>query len=642
MTKDEPSGWGKFDIIVMFVQVVRMPRHPATEGIRKEPKMPRGTWILAVTGALAMQVGVVSAADPAASSEGVPTRYSRRPASAPKSDAQGKNYFDDLFAEPDLSKLATGATRPSSTASNRIPVGKKPVETPVRQAAADEKDNAPVTNADFEKDPFRSEGNYIQHVRAEARGAENSVNVRTPGGTVETGPQTPQVTVEWVKKSDINVGQECTVQLVVKNSGAIPASQVEVDALFPPTIRLTAVEPKPASATHRLTWSFPLLAPGAEKVIEIKMIPGRRGDLGTTAQVRFTGTAAAVFRVEEPMLKVALKGPAEVMIGDPVSQLVMVSNPGTGVAQDVKILAQLDEGLEYPRSEKLEMAVGSLAPGETRTVRLPLTAVKGGKFSVKVSASSAGDLAAEAESVVNVIAPSLTVAVDGPGLRYKGRSAKYSLTVKNDGTVPNNNVRVTQSVASGFRFISADRGGKYDAAQKNIQWFVGRLEPGQTAEVSCELMAADLGAFTQSVNVTSDAGVQVAARMETEIDGASALTMEIVELDDPVEVGTETAYEIRVKNDGSKAAANVALACELPPAVELITAKGATEGAVEGRLLVFKALGELNAGTQAIYRIHVKASAEGNHKLRARLTSNSIQEPLIREEQTKFYSDANR
>lgn len=619
--------------------------------------MPRGTWILAVSGALALQVGVVTAADPApspqkgaarsgqsASSEGVPTRYSRRPASAPKSDAQSKNYFDDLFAEPDLNKLATGTTRPAATVSNRIPADKKSADANVRQAAAGEKDKAPVTNADFEKDPFRSEGNFIQHVRSEGRSVEPASTgvVRSAGGPVETGPQTPQVTVEWVKKSDINVGQECVVHLVVKNTGVIPASQVEVDALFPPTIRLTAVEPKPVAATHRLTWSFPLLAPGAEKSIEVKMIPSRRGDLGTTAQVRFTGTAAAVFKVEEPLLKVALKGPAEVMIGDPASQFVMVSNPGTGVAQDVKIVAQLDEGLEYPRSEKLEMAVGSLAPGETRTVRLPLTAIKGGKFAVRVSATSEGDLTAEAESTVNVIAPSLTVAVDGPGLRYKGRSAKYVLTVKNDGTVPNNNVRVTQSVAAGFRFISADRGGKYDAAQKNIQWFVGRLEPGATAEVSCELMAADLGDFTQAVSVTSDSGVQVDSKVVTQIDGASALTMEIVELDDPVEVGTETAYEIRLKNDGSKAATNVALACELPPAVELINARGASDGAVEGKLLVFKALAELNPGTQAIYRVHVKASAEGNHKLRARLTSNSIQEPLIREEQTKFYSDANR
>ena len=43
----------------------------------------------------------------------------------------------------------------------------------------------------------------------------------------------------------------------------------------------------------------------------------------------------------------------------------------------------------------------------------------------------------------------------------------------------------------------------------------------------------------------------------TRIEGLPALLMELVDTDDPVEVGRETSYEIRVTNTGTKAETNL-------------------------------------------------------------------------------------
>jgi uncharacterized membrane protein len=684
--------------------------------------MRRGTWILALSGAMALNNGVGYAGDAATDGQrepqtrssrsgaipptgGMPSRYSR--GAADKSSA--KNYYSDLFgSEPAAAQAAAPAQGAPSqkepaaaTWDSDAPAAAAPAATqaapaappsrsavpgtasksiPLKPAAADARKFAPaargvkplpdapenkVIQAGYDKSPQSSEKKLIQQVRSESapkrpgappmpESGEHAGPSSAPAGTAakgvvpatrasvaDSGPRTPQVTIEWVKKGDINVGQECQLELHVKNSGTVPCGQVAVDAQFPSTIRLTSAEPKPAASGDKVTWSFESLAPGAEQTIAIKLIPSRRGDLGATANVRFTGTASASFRVEEPMLKVALKGPSEVLLGDPASQMILVSNPGTGTVNDVKVEARISEGLEHgSRGERLVMEVGSIGPGETRTVRLGLAAVKGGQQSISVAATSSSEAGATTSTQLNVVAPSLKIAVEGPALRYKGRHAKYVLTVANDGSVPNNNIRIAQAVAEGFKFVSADHNGKYDASTKSVQWFVGRLEPGQSTQVTCELNAVALGDFSQTVTVLSDSGIRAEAKAQTRVEGIASLTMELVDIDDPVEIGAETAYEIRVKNEGSKAATGVSIACELPPEMELKTVKSPVDAIVEGRQILFKSLDQVPAGSEVVYRVHVKGVQEGNHRMRVRMTAASLQEPVVREEATKVYADS--
>jgi uncharacterized repeat protein (TIGR01451 family) len=472
-------------------------------------------------------------------------------------------------------------------------------------------------------------------VEPSAMGATPSLSV----DSTSTGPQTPSVTVQWVKKTEINVGQECICELLVKNSGKVSVRDVEIQAYFPRTVRLLSAKPDPQSATDHLAWNVPLLEAGAEHTIQVRMIPNQRGELATSAFVRFTGAASGAFSVEEPLLKVAVQGPTDVALGDPASQTVVVSNPGNGVTQNVIIEAMIPAGLEHPRGERLTMSVGSLNPGEARQVRLGLIATKGGRHSVQIEARADGNLRQQAVAQVNVIAPSVRIAMDGPSLRYIGRGATYQLTVANDGTAVSNNVRVTHRVPEGFKFTSADRGGQYDALKQTINWFVGRLEPGQTVQLKVELEATKLGDYTHTVAAVSEHGAMSEAKFDTTVDGTSSLVLEIVDLDDPVEIGSETAYEIRVKNEGSKAAENVALGCELPEGVALISAKGPAEYRVTGGQIVFGGLKELEPGKTALYRVHVRGTTAGSHRFRAQLKSDSIDEPLTFEELTKFYGE---
>ncbi|RMG32286.1 MAG: DUF11 domain-containing protein [Planctomycetota bacterium] len=457
-----------------------------------------------------------------------------------------------------------------------------------------------------------------------------------PAGT--SGRQ-PHITLNWQAGSNINVGQQAILNLRVRNSGQGDAHDVEIQAFFPISVRLTDATPKPDAATDRLLWKLETLAAGEEKSFQITLIPSERGHLKPTATVRYSAAAASEFTVREPMLKLAVRGPQNVMMGDPASQVAIIGNPGTGAAENVTLEVRIPDGLEHPRGKRLALELGTLNPGETRTVRLSLVAVSGGTQTLDLIATADGGLKQAERVTVTVIAPQLQLAVKGPGIRYLGRTADYTVTIHNHGEAPSNNVQAVYQIPKGFRFISADRGAHFDASEHTVHWFLGRLEPNQTATVHLKLAAAQLGEFVHRVRAASEHGISAQAETVTRIDGTASLIMEVVDLDDPVEVGAETAYQVRVRNEGSKAATNVGLACELPAGVQLIDAEGPSGHVAENGIIVFKPLAKLAPKQTATFRVRIRPTDAGDQRFRVRLTSDSIQEPLLVEELTKTYRD---
>ena len=457
--------------------------------------------------------------------------------------------------------------------------------------------------------------------------------------TSTSGPQTAKVTVHWVKKGDINVGQECQCQLLLTNTGAVAAKNVLVDAYFPTSVRLVKTEPSPATATDHLTWKFAELAPGQKQVIDIRMIPSERGDLETSAFVTFTSATSSVFNVSEPLLMVKVTGPTEVLVGDPASQVIKVSNPGTGVATNVKLEAIIPAGLEHARGERLAMEIGSLNPGETRTVRIALASVGGGEQELNVQVVADGGLRKTESKTIDVIASSLTAKLSGPATRFVGRTSQYTVTVTNESDVASNNVRAVYKAPEGFKFVRADNGGRRDQARRTVSWFIGSLEPGDAVKRSVYLTAVSTGDFTHSAAVTSENGASASTELATTIDATANLSLQIVERADPVKVGVETAFEVRVRNDGGKPAMNVSLSIELPAGVKYQSARGPSELLAQNGLLLFKAIGQLDPGKTAIYRVYVQGSAVGNHRLRARVASDSVGESIIIEEMTNFEAE---
>ena len=445
------------------------------------------------------------------------------------------------------------------------------------------------------------------------------------------------VTAEWVKKSEIAIGQECLCELVVKNRTDLAVRDVEVEAYFPANVQLVATNPSPIRSQTSLVWKFESLNPGESQTIGIRMVPRERGNIATQAYVRFSNAASGTFSVAEPMLAVELAGPHEVMIGETASHTVTIRNPGTGTASNVKVEARIPQGLEHSRGSRLMLDLGALNPGESRPVRLALAAVSGGRHVIEVKAHADGDILQAAASEVVVVAPKLKADIQGPGLRYLGRRGVYTLSVTNDGSANTENVRVMHKIPEGFEYIASDKGATYSAANRMLSWYVGTVNTGETAQARVTLEARALGAATHFIRATSEHGVVADANVTTQVEGTPSLVVDIDDLNDPVETGVETGYEIRVKNEGSAPAERVALTCELPMGARFVSAAGAVSHAARGQMVEFRPIGQIAPGESVKYQVIVRGETAGNLRFRANLTSDSITDPLTSEELTKFY-----
>ena len=81
------------------------------------------------------------------------------------------------------------------------------------------------------------------------------------------------------------------------------------------------------------------------------------------------------------------------------------------------------------------------------------------------------------------------------------------------------------------------------------------------------------------------AGRALEAKTETAIkaEGVAAVRFEVIDLDDPVEVGKEAVYEIRVTNQGTGACTNVQLVAALAEGTAYTGSSGPTQVKAQGQ-----------------------------------------------------------
>ncbi|MHC4405908.1 MAG: hypothetical protein ACYTG0_40205, partial [Planctomycetota bacterium] len=105
------------------------------------------------------------------------------------------------------------------------------------------------------------------------------------------------------------------------------------------------------------------------------------------------------------------------------------------------------------------------------------------------------------------------------------------------------------------------------------------------------------------------------------------------------ELGGETTYEIRVVNQGSKAATNVELVATLPPEMRAVGAEGPARYQVDANRVVFEALPRLAPKADTTYRVRVQGLRSGDLRLRVQLLTDEMSTPVTKEESTRVYSD---
>ncbi len=454
------------------------------------------------------------------------------------------------------------------------------------------------------------------------------------------GRQEPAVSMEWIGPAVVKVGQPQDYTLALRNACNIPVQEVLVRVSLPAGMKVEVTEPKAEIENSVYIWRVGAMLPRQEKNMQMKLVADARGEVTPKAWVTFTGLSVLHVRVREPKLLLKTLTQEKVMVGDAAAFTLTVSNPGDGSADQVKIHALLSEGLDHGRDNKVDFEIGNLAAGETRSVQLICGTRVGGPQKCECTATADGGLTAQDTGILNVIMPRLDLQVVGPGLRYLDRKALYTLRVTNPGDAAATNVTVGDVVPAGFKVLAASDGGRHDYNTRTVSWFLGEIGPGQTREVKFEAQAIEPGEHKHKASAVGARGLKAESELTTRVEGLSAIMLELVDTEDPIEVGADTTYEVRITNTGSKAETDIKLVAVVPEKMEFKGAQGPVHYREDGKTIVFEPVEKLAPRADAFFKITCKAQQPGTVRFKIQVTSTNLVEPVTKEEPTRIYSDA--
>ena len=119
--------------------------------------------------------------------------------------------------------------------------------------------------------------------------------------------------------------------------------------------------------------------------------------------------------------------------------------------------------------------------------------------------------------------------------------------------------------------------------------------------------------------------------------GIPVIRIDVVDLEDPIELGRNVTYIITAANDGSAPDHNLRLVCQLEDELQYVSSSGATQASVMGQTLNFVQLRTLAPNTKATWRIVAKAVRAGDIRFKATLTSDELTRPIEETEASYLY-----
>jgi uncharacterized repeat protein (TIGR01451 family) len=267
------------------------------------------------------------------------------------------------------------------------------------------------------------------------------------GQCVRTRLGRPELRLRKTGPDRALVGDTKTFQLELTNVGAVEVTDVELIDSLPPGLEHFSSSPE-ARGKNLLIWQVGTLAPGRSVRYEYRTYVTKAGVLENKAQATAAGglraTAASKVEVAEAKLTLALTGPERRAVNRPAAYQIIVTNPGTTAATDVRLVDDLPADVEFvgasdggrPVGNRVVWDFGTLAAGARRTVRLDVRGRKAGERvnRARVSADRGLGVSAEARTIFEGAA-GLTLEIDKSAVTLEvGREATYTLRVLNQGS----------------------------------------------------------------------------------------------------------------------------------------------------------------------------------------------------------------
>jgi hypothetical protein len=311
-----------------------------------------------------------------------------------------------------------------------------------------------------------------------------------------------------------------------------------------------------------------------------------------------------------------------------------VRNSGSSVLTNVRVTDTLPEGLLSDNKRELVFDAGNLNPGDSKDFTFNANASRVGEFVNAAVATADQGVKAEASAPTRVHQPILTIACEAPEGQIIGRPFEICFIVSNKGDAPAAATILEVPVPSGLT-VSSSTGGRADAGK--ITWDVGVLAPEASKKLCATFVAKEAGSFEFKGAARGTCAEQVTTACTTATRGVPAILVEVIDVEDPIEVGNNVTYVIEVTNQGTAVDRNIRLVCTLEDPQSFVSGTGTTAVSGSGKTITMEPVAALEAKAKATWRVIVRADAAANVRFKASITSAELERPVEETESTNQY-----
>ncbi|HEY5913872.1 MAG TPA: hypothetical protein VJA21_25060 [Verrucomicrobiae bacterium] len=229
-------------------------------------------------------------------------------------------------------------------------------------------------------------------------------------------------------------------------------------------------------------------------------------------------------------------------------------------------------------------------------------------------------------------APALTVACKAPGEVPAGRPAEVCLTVRNTGDALEPKARVSLPIPQGATLLRTTAGGA--ALGSNVVWEIPNFATNASREFCAAFTMPQPGMMPFVATAAGTMAQPARTSCESRIIGIPAILIDAVDLEDPVEVGHEVTYDIKITNQGAVPCTNLRLVCTLPENEEYVSGSGPTGVSAQGSTVTTEALPSFAPKSVVTWRVVVKALKAGDVRFKVNVYADEFEKPIYEEEST--------
>jgi len=453
-----------------------------------------------------------------------------------------------------------------------------------------------------------------------------------PTGSISTSV----IRMDKIVPKQAIASQEYTYQFKVTNLQDNELKNVIITDDVPERFTLIKSSPQASISGRTARWAIPSLGPKKTVLISVTGKSASVGSISSCGTVSWDEYICATTEIVNPGLKATLSAPATASLCNVIPLVYTATNTGSIPLTNVYIDGgRTSELVALDGTRGGSMNIGSLAPGESKQIKVNAKATNVGDFTTSIRAVSDQITSKEDRTVTHVSAPVLAVSVSAPSSVIQGRPVKYDIKVVNRGSGTANAVAITSPLPAGTSLISASNGGTL--SNGIISWPKTSIPTNNSVNLSVTARPVNVASMRAQATANDACAQPASDSATTSVKGVAAILLEVVDSPDPIEVGGSTTYTIRVTNQGSATDTNIKIKCMIEGTQSHISSTGSTSGSHSGGVVNFQPLAKLGPKATASWRVTVKGTKASDTRFKVSMTSDQLGRPVEETEATTIY-----